>query len=439
MLRFITLSLVLLLSASTYVGAKSLNEMFIDTIASSNKLIFIDGKPADCDELRQYTDSVRRKIAAFYYDQFRHFMDPGAPYFLFLSKDSKLAMGLGGAVRMRAYYDWGGAIPAKGFVPALIPIPANPTDMRHFGSTPAGTCLFFRVFGQNKTLGEYQLYIEANFSGYQSRDFKLKNAYAIINDFTVGYTSSTFSDPAAVPPTVDAQGPTNKITPTSVLVRYMPVFKNKWVFAVSAETPETQIGAYDNNTQAVSNWLPDLAAFVQYQWGADQHVRLAGILRTLSYRNVLQEKNHNKLGRALQLSVVAHPHQALTTYATASYGHGYASLCGDLMIGANDLVADPERPGILYAPASYGWCLGLKYNFTPMLFASISASQTRFLPKHNISPDAYKYGIASAVNVFWNMTPRMQLGLEYDFGYRRNFNGAHRSAQRMGAMCMFMF
>ena len=74
-------------------------------------------------------------------------------------------------------------------------------------------------------------------------------------------------------------------------------------FAVSAETPETQIGAYDSNTQAVSNWLPDLAAFVQYQWGADQHVRLAGILRTLSYRNVLQEKNHNKLGRALQLAL----------------------------------------------------------------------------------------------------------------------------------------
>ncbi len=439
MKRIIVLLFVVIATVATFVNARTLNDDFIDSTAKSHKLIFIDGKPADGDELRQYTDSVRQRIAAFYYDQFHHFMDPGAPYFLFLSKDSKLAMGIGGAVRMRAYYDWGGAIPAPGFAPALIPIPANPSEMRHFGTTPAGTCLFFRVLGQNKTLGEYQLYIEADFTGYQSRDFKLKKAYAIINNLTVGYAASTFSDPAAIPPTVDAQGPANKMTPTAVLVRYMPVIKDKWYLAVSAETPDAAIGADGKNTSAVSNWLPDFAAFVQYQWAQGQHVRLSGIVRTLSYRDLINSTNHNKIGRALQLSATGSPHRSVTLFATANYGHGYASLGGDLMMGANDLVADPSQPGTLYAPASFGWCLGMKYNFTPSLFASISANQTRFLPSHQVAPDLYKYGIASAVNVFWNMTPRMQVGAEFDFGYRRNFNGDHRSAKRIGAMCMFSF
>ena len=93
----------------------------------------------------------------------------------------------------------GRAIPSRGFAPYLIPMEPDPADMRHLGTSPSGTALFFRVLGRNKSLGEYQLYIEANFSGYQYLGFQLKKAYAIINDFTIGYASSTFSDPAALP------------------------------------------------------------------------------------------------------------------------------------------------------------------------------------------------------------------------------------------------
>ena len=59
--------------------------------------------------------------------------------------------------------------PTRAFSPYLIPIDKNPTKMRHFDTTPAGTCLFFRVIGRNKTLCYYQLYIEANFNGCHSR------------------------------------------------------------------------------------------------------------------------------------------------------------------------------------------------------------------------------------------------------------------------------
>lgn len=38
----------------------------------------------------------------------------------------------------------------------------------------------FRVLGRNKSLGDYQLYIETNFNGYASRDFHLKKAYAML-------------------------------------------------------------------------------------------------------------------------------------------------------------------------------------------------------------------------------------------------------------------
>lgn len=427
-----------MLGVAEPVASRSLVDQQTDSLVSSHKTVYIDGRPADAGT-QVYVDSIRHRISMFYYDQFRHFSDPAAPYFLFMSKDAQLAMGIGGCVRMRGYYDWGGAIPASGFAPYLIPMHPSPADMRHFGTTPAGTALFFRVLGRNKALGDYQLYIECNFNGYEARDFHLKKAYAMINDFTIGYASSTFSDPAALPPTVDAQGPNNKITPTRVLLRYMPAIGRRWHVGVSVESPEPSIAVDGESSSKVSVWMPDFAALGQYQWAPGQHVRLAGIIRTLSYRDLIAGKNHNTVGWGLQLSSVSHPATPLTLYTTLCYGHGYQSLGGDLLVGSYDLVGIPSEPGRLYAPASIGWCVGVQYNFRPDLFVSVSGSQMRYLPARAVDPDEYKYGLFGAVNLFWNLTPRMQLGAELDMGMRRNFSGEHAVARRIGAMAQFSF
>lgn len=419
-------------------NAQSLVDDHIDSLLKSNKFIYIDGKPENSHKLAEL-DSIRRTISVFYYDQFRNFSDPDAPYFMFLSKEASLAMGIGGAVIMRAYYDWGGAMPSPGFASYLIPMTPDPASMRHFDTSPSGTCLYFRVLGINSKIGTYQLYLEANFNGYNRRDFALKKAYAIINDFTVGYATSTFSDPAAEPPTVDAQGPNNKMSTTAVLVRYMPVIKDRWVLAVSGETPSHAISVDGTSTKEVDSWMPDWAAFAQYQWARGQHVRLSGIIRTLSYRDLINSQNHNIAGWGVMASSVSHPLTPLTLYLSASYGKGYGGCGGDLLCGNYDLVGDPARPGTLYAPASFGLGAGIQYNFRHNLFVSANISQTRYLPQHTVAGDEYKYGVASAINVFWNPTPRVQFGAEIDFGWRNNFNGERRYGKRAGALCMFTF
>lgn len=218
----------------------------------------------------------------------------------------------------------------------------------------------------------------------------------------------------------------------------MPTFKEKWTLAVSAETPAPSISSDGKDTKKVTPWMPDFAAFAQYEWARGQHVRLAGIVRTLSYRDMISETNHDKLG-CTQGSAVGHPLPQITTYLTANYGHGYQSLGGDLLIGSYDLVGDPSVAGRLYAPASYGWCVGVQYNFTPSLFVSASASQTRYLPSEKVSGDEYKYGIFSDINIFWNLTPRIQLAAEFDLGMRKNFSGESAWARRFGAMAQFSF
>lgn len=83
---FIALIIGLFMSVPL-ASAKNMVDSQTDSLLKSHKLVYIDGRPAD-GEMAAYVDSVREQISRFYYDQFRHFSDPAAPYFLFMSKDA---------------------------------------------------------------------------------------------------------------------------------------------------------------------------------------------------------------------------------------------------------------------------------------------------------------------------------------------------------------
>lgn len=422
------------ISTAAEAETKNLSDALMDSIKKSEKIIYF-GKGEEPDQ-----ESSSKIIQKFYEDQFRHSQDPLAPYFLFMSKDNSLAMGMGGCVRMRAYYDWGGAIPSPGFAPYLIPMQNNPLRERYFGTTPSGTALFFRVIGANKKLGEYQLYIQADFSGYQSRDFKLKKAYAIINDWTIGYANSTFSDPSALPPIIDASGPNSKMSATDVLVRWMHDFKNKhWTLAASVETPSDKVQEIDGETAKVEQYVPNFAMFGQFAWGQSDHIRLAAIYRSLSYRDLITQKNHYKPGWGVQLSGVWHPIYSVTLYGAANTGYGYGSLGGDWLMGNYDLVSDPAKKGTLYTPFCIGGYFAAQYNFTHNVYASATFGGTRYNPYKGADPSEYKGGLYITANVFWNLTARISCAAEFNLGRRQNQDGETKWARRIGAMAQFSF
>lgn len=433
-MRKLILTLICLtISLGAIAQTKNMRDELLDSTLTSHKLIYF-GKGEEAPR-----DTVSKLIRNFYENQFHHFSDPLAPYFLFLSKDASLAMGMGGCIRMRAYFDWGGSIPSPGFAPYLIPMPKDPERMRYFGTTPSGTSLFFRVIGTNKKLGNYQIYIEANFNGYQARDFHLKKAYATINDWTIGYANSTFSDPQSLPPIIDASGPNAKMSSTSVLLRWMHTFKKRITLAASVETPDESIQTQTDTTKKVSQYIPDVAAFLQWEFNTSDHIRLAAIVRTLSYRNLLENKNRITPGWGLQLSTIWSPWRQLTIYGAINGGAGYSSLGGDWLMGQYDLVPDTDKPGRLYAPYCMGGYAGVQYNITPKIFISATFGGTRYLPKYALQPNEYKGGLYMAGNVYWYLTPRISCGAEFDLGCRINGDGSRGWARRINAMAQFSF
>lgn len=434
MKRFLLMALVCAISVPLF--AASPTEKRLEAQKNSQHLIYI-GNEASVD-----TSAVSKMIENFYIDQFRSFQDPLAPYFMLMSKSGNLAMGIGGVVRMRGWYDWNGAMDQSAFIPYDISIPKDPTRSHWFGSTPSGTAIFARIFGHSDKVGHYQAYIEAKFSGYGNRDFKLNKAYFTIGDWTVGYAPSTFTDPMAAPPTVDSQGPNSLMSYTNVLVRWMHVFKKGMVVGASIESPNGSIPELEGKYTGCSDFMPNVAAFVQYQWnGGLQHVRLSGIMRGLEYRNLVESENHKVMGWGVHLSTVFRPVDPLTVYGGVNYGKGIGNMVQDLQNAPMDLIGDPSGNGRMTAPESFGWYAALQYNFAPNVFSTVMFSEERFLPKHQPVMDnyTYKYGLYGAANIFWEIHPRCQIGLEYDLGKRMDIDHKYGWVDQVTLMGQFSF
>lgn len=410
-------------------------QQHIEDLKRSQKVVYFGN-----DTLSTRSDSIRRMIDKFYVDQYRHFQDPEAPYFLMMSRDATLAMGIGGAVRMRGWYDFDGAMPYNGFVPYTISVPNDPALRRRLDSTPSGTALFFRIIGINKLLGNFSAYIQGSFDGGTGREFKIKKSYVTINEVTIGYTTSTFSDIAANPPVIDAQGPNGQINNTSVLVQWRHQMRNRWWVAASFEFPKNYILADGVHTQQLNDWFPDLVAYGQYDWaGGTGHVRASGLLRVIPYRDLVEARNCNRFGFGAQLSGIVPIGYDFMLYAEGVGGRGCESYINDFMVGTLDLMPNTDRPGDMYAPWCYGLTVGMKYNFTSSVFASISGSEARLYPRAGASGSQYKYGLYGVANIFWNMSPRLQVGAEYLLGQRKNLDGEKGHAMRVNMLFQFSF
>lgn len=420
------------LSSSQLSKGGSVRELRSESLVRPHRVIMLDGEyPGE--------DSIRSIMESFYYDQFRHFKDPQAPFFLFMSREANLTMGIGGQLNVQGYYDWGQAMSSASFIPESLPVPGDPSNRHILNGSVNQSKLFFRVLGYNKIMSQWQAYIEAKFSGAGGKNFHLSKAYLQFRGVTLGLAKSTYSDPEANPPTVDPQGPNCIIGQSNFLARWLHTFKNGLSIAASLELPNSEIATDGTLTTDCTQSVPNAAAFIQYGWTREQHVRLAGIVTSMRYRDSQAITNRHATGYGLLLSTVLSPWRPLTLYGYFTYGKGTASLSNDLNDGNYDLIPDPETAERMYAPVGGGWMVAAQYNFRPNLYSTLIFSENRFLPSKSVAPDMYKYGLYGAANIFYEFTPRIQFGLEYNYGRRQDMSRLHTTSNQITAVATVSF
>ena len=390
------------------------------------------------DEPQTTDNEVIRKM---YEANGEHFQDPRAPRFLFMDRKGKVALGIGGYVKGTMSVDMGGISDNLDFVTADIPAPSQP-DMRNQFQMDASTSrLFLKLVGDNTAVGDFTVYVETDFRGKDGHqyDLRLRQAYIRLGNFLFGKTRSTFADGAAGPPTIDFEGPSGSVSKKNTMIQYRQQIDKHWSFAASIESPSESYTVVQEQSEAINQRIPDIPAYLQYQWdGGRSHIRLSGLFRALSYRNLVSAENKYAIGWAAQLSGMIAFSPRITFYYQAAYGRGYADYLNDLDGSGYDLIPDGDD-GRLTAPYALGIVSGLQYNICKNFFVSASFSQCRLYDQASLDGSAYKYGQYVVANAFYSPFSNCQVGLEYLYGNRHNFDRTSGDAHRINAMIQYNF
>ncbi|MFQ8805081.1 MAG: DcaP family trimeric outer membrane transporter [Alistipes indistinctus] len=253
--------------------------------------------------------ATEQVIAAYYNTIERGFQQSGLPRFIISGKDQKMILGIGGNVSLRASYDFGGIADNLDFITADIPVPNTERYNQQFQLDPSTSGLFFKAIAHAGKLGPIVGYISANFRGYQTTGFSLRDAYITVAGFTVGRRFTTFCDLTAVPTTVDFEGPNGYTTLFNTMIRYTHTFNAHWQIAVAAEMPDASITT-SAATGTTTQRMPDFPVYAQYRL-EQRHEPRPGIGRIprpgLLQRTVGQPRIAVRLRRAGQRRMAAGP------------------------------------------------------------------------------------------------------------------------------------
>lgn len=372
--------------------------------------------------------------------QLKRFQEPKAPRFLLTDQKGKFALGIGGYVRATAEYDFGGIVKDVDFYPALIPNRGDGYIKNQFQMDATTSTLFLKLVGRTKNLGDFVIYTAGNFRG-DGKTFELQNAYASFLGFTLGYSYGSFMDLAALPATIDFAGPNGSAFYRTTQLSYMYSGLKNWKFGIAAEMPSVD-GTTTDKLSIDTQRMPDFAASAQYNWNKSSHIRLAAIVRSMTYSSDVFQKAFSTTGYGFQASTTFSVTPKWQVFGQINYGKGIGQFLNDMSNLNADLVPNPESEGRMQVLPMLGWYAGLQYNICKNVFVSSTYSLSRLYSEHGYpsdNADAYRKGQYLVANMFWNVTANLQVGAEYLRGWRTDFDDATRHANRMNLLVQYSF
>ena len=393
---------------------------------------------------KEYIDSTQ------IYDILHHnapedFQNPRVPSVALIGNNGKFIFGIGGYVKAVAGWDFGHPIESTDeFIPSEIPMHPTEGDGSRFSLSAKQTHLFLNFVALPGTGNEIGAFISANLLD----DYKptLQFAYLKYRGLQAGYDYTLFSDPACGAPSVDYEGPCAYTTIPVAGISYLwePKPHGRWELAIGVELPQTSFTTVEGQSKSVSQRFPDIPLAAKYAWAdGNSWVRLSSILRTLTYRDLASSLNRNRFGYGFQLSGAVNFLDKLTFYYQGVWGKGIASLIQDGVDQGLDLV--PTHNGSILEPATVcgGFC-SLQYDVTEKITASATYSQFRTYASTYIGgstpwDEQYKYGQYVSSNIFYKATSFFEIGLEYIWGRRVNFDGLKCADNRLQAAFQLSF
>lgn len=357
------------------------------------------------------------------------FQEPNVPSVVIVGKKGKFIFGVGGYVKAVAGWDFGHPIESTDeFITSEIPMGPTDGDGSRFSISAKQTHLFLNFVALPGTGNEIGAFVSANLLD----DYKptLQFAYLKYRGLQAGFDYTLFSDPACGAPAVDYEGPCSFTTIPVAGISYLwePKPHGRWELALGIELPQTSFTTVEGKNKWVYQRFPDIPLAAKYAWAdGNSWVRLSSILRTLTYRNLETNVNHNRFGYGFQLSGAVNFLEKLTFFYEGVWGKGIASLIQDGVDQGLDLAPTYNGNSLSPVMVGGGFC-SLQYDISDRFCASATYSQFRTYAhkyKEGSNPwdEQYKYGQYVSTNIFYEASSFFEIGFEYIWGRRVNYDG----------------
>ncbi len=254
-------------------------------------------------------------------------------------------------------------------------------------------------------------YVEGDFFGgtedTTTSMFRLRHAYGNIGRFTAGQTWTTFTDPSAVPQTLDLEGGVSNVNRRQGLVRWDQPIGNGWKVAVAVEDPRVNIIAPTLLPGDARTETPDFISRLRYEQD-NAEFQIACLVRELGFQPdsapliKSTASGFNFAGSAM-LS------ENTKIYSQIMFGEGIGSYRG-----SPDVVSTgPTTASLLPV---FGWMIGAKHQWAPQwtsnfTYSDLSLSNVPGQAQTNLRNTTY-----FAVNLIANPYERVFAGVEYLYG-----------------------
>ena len=363
------------------------------------------------------------------------------PRFTLVGKDSKFYLGMGANVKIVGDFDWGSPISNPNiFAPKDIPMTTSQGDRSQTLFSVGQSNIYWNFVALPGTKNQLGLFFDVIFLGNSSKPvIEIHHLYMKYRGFTAGYVVSTFTDLKSEPKSIDFGGP-NAMT----LVRHPNIYytynfgKDKmWTAQLGLDMPDVASFTLGNIAHKINQRMPDIPLFIQRSW-ADRKgwLRASAIFRDLQYRasHGVVDGNSGKFGWGVKLDGKTPIIGGLSAAWQGVYGKGIASYIQDLKDEGLDLAPNAANTKIESVPVwgAYG---SLEYAFGKCGFINFTYSQVRsYADNFNGNSDLYKYGQYLTSNLIFNVSSFAQVGVEYLWGKRANYNGMKQHDNRVMLM-----
>jgi hypothetical protein len=261
---------------------------------------------------------------------------------------------------------------------------------------------------------------------------RLRYAYGQWGKFGAGQLPSQFMDLDVFPNILEYWGPNGMLFFRNVQVFWQPINDDnkRLTFALERPGASGDAGIYADRIELQNIKprfpAPDISGGFRYggKWG---YAKLAGIVRWFRWDDVLADTfdlsgGTTGWGASLSSNINASKRDVIRLQAV--YGKGVENYFNDapIDIGIEHNLGDRRRPIVGEALPDLGLTAYLDHSWNSTWSSAIGWSMVKIDNSDAQLPLAYHRGQYASVNALWTPVPRVMMGAEFQWGYRRNFS-----------------